>query len=207
MVLLQQESAPAVGHTQESTVLPRLVMTGRAILMLAALGVCAPGIAAGQGSPAASGRGYCSVNGKRVALQHVYGHQHVRTVTAGAQPVKEVRYYVWLTERQLDVAALDAESADHFRAVSRQMLQSFLKENTHMGYLRVELKPDGSLVGITCSPTGEGESGTTDAGKFEPKTVTWSRAAGRLSTAGPQKVFDTVYDVDVTFDTPLAKEN
>ena len=110
---------------------------------------------------------------------------------------------IWLTDQPLDNAALDKETADHFRAVSRQMGQAFIKGTPPVRYIRIELTPEGKAVNFDCAPKGEGTTGTAGVGRFEPKAVSPTHIAGRFTTGGPTT---SKLDVDVQFDAPVAAE-
>lgn len=120
--------------------------------------------------------------------------------------VKETAVTIWLTDQPLDNAALDKETADHYRAVMRQMDQAFVQGTPPVCYMRIEVTPDKKPVSFNCSPNGEGTISTTDAGRFEPKAVSPTRIAGRLTTGGPATVSSSTFDVDVQFDAPVAAE-
>ncbi|MFO1302469.1 MAG: hypothetical protein U1F54_01985 [Burkholderiales bacterium] len=167
---------------------------------VAALLAVPPALAAGTGT------GYCSVDGQKFDVKHVYAHQRTRTTNIAGKDVKETAVTIWLTDQPLDTAALDKETDDHFRAVMRQMGQSLVKGTPRVRFIRIELTPAGKAVNFDCSPKGEGTVGTSDAGRFEAKTVNPTRVAGRFTTGGAATVSSTRLDVDVTFDAPVAAE-
>lgn len=170
-------------------------------------GMFAASLAAGaiaQPAPdAATGSGYCSVDGQKFNVKYVYAHQRTRTYTSMGKEVKETAVTIWLTDQPLDNAALDKETADHFRAVSRQMGQAFIKGTPPVRYIRIELTPEGKAVNFDCAPKGEGTTGTAGVGRFEPKAVSPTHIAGRFTTGGPTT---SKLDVDVQFDAPVAAE-
>jgi hypothetical protein len=186
-----------------SMYVPRWLRVCAAGMIAASLAV---GAAAHPAPSTGTGSGYCSVDGQKFNVKYVYAHQRTRTYTAMGKQVNETAVTIWLTDQPLDNAALDKETADHFRAVSRQMMQAFVKGTPPVRYIRIELTPAGKVVNFDCAPKGEGTIGTADIGRFESKAVSPTRTAGRFTTGGSITVASSKFDVDVQFDAPVAAE-